>query len=159
MKKILVWLLSGLLLDTVAFAEGIHSINPLPVQQTGESTPEIDLGQGLVAFYPFNGNANDESGNNHHGTAHYLTFTTDRLGSPNSAASFNGKYSYMEIPDDKDFDFGKTTSFTIAFWIRLNTIPIGTFPIFNAPSTYSIELYTNPKRYFRFSVSGKSSDN
>ena len=139
MKKTLVWLLSGLMLETGAFAEG-------------KSNPVVDLHQGLVAFYPFNGNSNDESGNNHHGTAHYLTFTTDRLGSPKSAASFNGKYSYMELPDDKDFDFGKTTSFTIAFWVRLNTIPIGTFPMFEASGIFSIELYAHTKRYFSFSV-------
>ena len=28
----------------------------------------VDLQKGLVAFYPFNGNANDESGNGNHGT-------------------------------------------------------------------------------------------
>ena len=151
MKKTLVWLLSGLMLGTGAFA-------------AGESTPEIDLGQGLVAFYPFNGNANDESGNNHHGTAHYLTFTTNRLGSPKSAASFNGKYSYMEIPDDEDFDFGKTTSFTIAFWCRLNTNPTsGTFSLFTSgtdtSSQYSIELYTDPNRYIRFCAVGETGGN
>jgi len=33
-----------------------------------DSIPPTDLGNGLVAYYPFNGNANDESGNGNHGT-------------------------------------------------------------------------------------------
>lgn len=33
-----------------------------------DSIPSTDLGNGLVAYYPFNGNANDESGNGNHGT-------------------------------------------------------------------------------------------
>jgi hypothetical protein len=28
----------------------------------------INLEEGLIAYYPFNGNANDESGNGNHGT-------------------------------------------------------------------------------------------
>jgi hypothetical protein len=31
---------------------------------------QVNLHQGLVAYYPFNGNANDESGNGFHGTLH-----------------------------------------------------------------------------------------
>ncbi len=39
------------------------------------------LGQeGLVAYYPFNGNADDESGNGNHGTVNGATPTTDRFG-------------------------------------------------------------------------------
>jgi hypothetical protein len=145
MKKMLVWLLSGLVLETGAFAAGV-------------SDSVVDLGQGLVAFFPFNGNSNDESGNKHNGRAHYLTFTTDRLGTPNSAASFNGKYSLMEIPNNRDFDFGKTTSFTISYWVRLNTIPVGTFTMLDASSMCSIELNTYPNRYFGFRVRSQSGE-
>ena len=45
---------------------------------------------GLVAWYPFNGNANDESGNGNHGTVNGATLTTDRNGNINSAFSFDG---------------------------------------------------------------------
>jgi Tol biopolymer transport system component len=40
---------------------------------------------GLIAFYPFNGNANDESGNGNDGTVNGATLTTDRFGNENSA--------------------------------------------------------------------------
>jgi hypothetical protein len=40
---------------------------------------------GLVGYWPFNGNANDESGNGNHGTVNGATLTTDRFGSANAA--------------------------------------------------------------------------
>ncbi|MDD5012395.1 MAG: LamG domain-containing protein [Candidatus Nanoarchaeia archaeon] len=45
---------------------------------------------GLYAYYPFNGNANDESGNGYDGIVNGADLTTDRDGSPNSAYWFNG---------------------------------------------------------------------
>jgi hypothetical protein len=50
-----------------------------------------DLKDGLVAHYPFNGNANDESGNGNNGTVNGATLTTDRFGNMNKAYSFDGK--------------------------------------------------------------------
>jgi len=38
------------------------------------------INDGLVAYYPFNGNANDESGNGNNGTVNGATLTTDRFG-------------------------------------------------------------------------------
>jgi hypothetical protein len=48
------------------------------------------LKQGLVAYYPFNGNANDESGNGNHAVSFNVTSTSDRFGKVNSAFKFNG---------------------------------------------------------------------
>lgn len=50
----------------------------------------------LVAYYPFNGNANDESGNGNNGTVFGATLTTDRFGNPNSAYSFNGFSDFIK---------------------------------------------------------------
>ncbi|MFH1761578.1 MAG: LamG-like jellyroll fold domain-containing protein [bacterium] len=49
----------------------------------------------LIAYYPFNGNANDESGYGNHGTVNGATLTTDRLGIANSAYSFDGVDDYI----------------------------------------------------------------
>jgi hypothetical protein len=46
--------------------------------------------EGLTAYFPFNGNANDESGNGNNGTINGATLTTDRFGKENSAYSFDG---------------------------------------------------------------------
>ena len=57
-----------------------------------------DLNDGLVAYYPFNGNANDESGNGNDGTVIGATLTADRSGNPDSAYSFNGVNDYINVP-------------------------------------------------------------
>jgi hypothetical protein len=54
---------------------------------------------GLVGWWPFNANANDQSGNGNDGTVNGATITTDRLGSPNSAYDFDGT-NFITIPDN-----------------------------------------------------------
>jgi hypothetical protein len=61
--------------------------------------PQSLLTNGLVAYYPFNGNANDESGNRNDGTVEGATLTADRFGNPNSAYRFNGVNSDILIPE------------------------------------------------------------
>jgi hypothetical protein len=54
-------------------------------------TTDVDVTTGLVAYYPFNGNANDASGNSNHGTVQgNVTLATDRFGNSNKAYSFPG---------------------------------------------------------------------
>jgi hypothetical protein len=52
---------------------------------------------GLVAYYSFSGNANDNSGNGFNGTISNATLTSDRFGNPNSAYNFNGTTSKIDI--------------------------------------------------------------
>ena len=89
--------------------------------------------QGLVACYPFNGNANDASGNNHHGTVIGASLTADRFGTANRAYRFESK--------DKDHitisypvgDFG-LSDFTISLWAKRNSAAGNTlFSQRNAP--------------------------
>ncbi len=82
------------------------------------------LEEGLIAYYPFNGNANDESGNNHHGTVYGATLATARFGNPNSAYSFDGIDDYVEIPDHVDFNFG-IGGFTVSLWIKTDATTTG----------------------------------
>jgi len=59
------------------------------------------LSQNLVAYYPFTGNANDQSGNGINPTyiGAGVTLTTDRFGYANNAYNFNGTTnSYMRMP-------------------------------------------------------------
>jgi hypothetical protein len=73
-----------------------------------------ELKDGLVAFYPFNGNANDESGNGKDGIVDGATLTKDRYGHANKAYSFDGN-DFIEIDDiyvinDRDI--------SISLWIK-----------------------------------------
>lgn len=55
------------------------------------------LTNGLIAYFPFNGNANDASGNAHNGTAFDTTLVQDQFGFSNSAFGFNEVSSYVEV--------------------------------------------------------------
>ena len=61
-------------------------IDALETQLNSENAVEIPT-EGLVAYYPFNGNANDESGFDNHGTVNGATLTSDRFGNDASAYS------------------------------------------------------------------------
>ena len=59
---------------------------------------QVNLQSGLIAYYPFNGNANDESGNGNNGTVNGATLSTDKFGNSNSAYYFNGVSNSISIP-------------------------------------------------------------
>jgi uncharacterized protein (TIGR02145 family) len=70
---------------------------------------------GLVAWWPFNGNANDESGNGNNGTVNGATLTSDRFGNANSAYNFvKLNQNYLTINNTAG-NFG-TSNFTISIW-------------------------------------------
>ena len=77
------------------------------------------LQTGLVAYYPFNGNASDISGNNNVLTANGVTLTTDRFGRPNSAYSFTNTQTsvtnYLKAVNPAPF--AKNT-YTISAWFN-----------------------------------------
>ena len=77
----------------------------------------INLNQGLVAHYPFNGNANDASGNNRNGTNYGATLTSDRFGNVNSAYSFNGTSNYIDIPGTNNLNLN-VGGLSLAAWIN-----------------------------------------
>ena len=70
----------------------------------------------LVAYYPFNGNADDESGNGNNGTLIGDTyFIADRFGNEGSALSLTGT-GYVELPDGAMLD--RNTQATFATWLN-----------------------------------------
>lgn len=71
---------------------------------------------GLVAYYPFNTNALDASGNGNHGTVYGATLTADRFGNANSAYSFNGTNNYIDT-NLPTIDITSGHQNTIAFWM------------------------------------------
>ncbi|MFC2083651.1 LamG-like jellyroll fold domain-containing protein [Bacteroidota bacterium] len=67
------------------------------------------------AYYPFNGNINDESGNNNNGFGEGISFDVDRYGNENSAAYFSGS-AWIQLPDT--IRFQPRRSATISFWLK-----------------------------------------
>ena len=70
----------------------------------------------LVGYWPFNGNANDESGNNLHGTVNGPILTSDRFGNENSAYLFDGTDDYIEVQPSAIIDSTINHDFSISVW-------------------------------------------
>jgi hypothetical protein len=81
------------------------------------SVAPSSLSNGLVAYYPFNGNANDESVNRNNGTVYGATLTVDRFGNKDNAYNFNGLDSYIEVSDHITL---RPTIISISAWIKTN---------------------------------------
>ncbi|MEW5734291.1 MAG: LamG-like jellyroll fold domain-containing protein [Thermodesulfobacteriota bacterium] len=78
---------------------------------------------GLLAYYPFSGNANDMSGNGHHGTVSGATLTTDARGNDASAYSFDGTDDYIIINDGGALSFdANTEDYTVSLWFSTPTL-------------------------------------
>lgn len=86
-----------------------------------QSTPSYIPLDGLVAYYPFNGNANDSSGNNYHGNVFGAALVNDRFGITNSAYKFSGT-QYIEVPFTTPFI---AQSHTVSCWIKSTQTTLG----------------------------------
>ncbi|MFC1591403.1 LamG-like jellyroll fold domain-containing protein [Thermodesulfobacteriota bacterium] len=83
------------------------------------------LDDGLVAYYPFNGNANDASGNGNHGTVTGAALTTDKDGNFASAYSFDGIDDYIDIGTLGNFG-SQMNSFSISIWMNTTDTRVST---------------------------------
>lgn len=83
-----------------------------------EDGPRIPTDK-LVAYYPFDGNAQDESEHNKHGNIYPngVQFVSNRKNENNKAISFNGKDGFIEVPNSGFINFG-SEDFTISLWLK-----------------------------------------
>jgi hypothetical protein len=83
------------------------------------------LNRGLVAYYPFHGNANDASGNGLNGIINGgVTATTSVFGTTDGALTFDGSSGYISINDSQallTFD-ARSQNYTVAAWVKLNSV-------------------------------------
>jgi len=120
MKKGSVLILCVLIWSTRAFA-GNLSVDNLIVVKDGTFYGDITLSRaevptnGLVAYYPFDGDVNDESDNGNNGTEYGgLSYVT---GVVNSAVSFDGVDDWIKIASSSELEMA-TNSFSIIFWVK-----------------------------------------
>ncbi|MCL6099457.1 MAG: laminin G [Bacteroidetes bacterium] len=73
----------------------------------------------LIAFYPFNGNADDQTGN-HNGIVDGAFLTKDRFGNIDLAYSFNGTTDNIRVPNSSSLNFG--SSITVSLWFKIGTL-------------------------------------
>jgi len=83
-----------------------------------------NLQNGLVAYYPFCGNANDASGNGNDGVVNGAVLSFDRFGNGASAYYFNGVNSRIDLSA-----INETGDFSISYWEKINetkfSYPVG----------------------------------
>ena len=78
---------------------------------------------GLIAWYPFNGNANDESGNNNNGTVIGASLTPDRSNLAASSYDFNGTTNYISLKNTFFVDPSRVSTFSYSFWLNPSSFP------------------------------------
>ncbi len=79
---------------------------------------------GLVGYWSFSGNANDESNNSNNGTVIGAKMTEDRFGNSNSAYFFDGENDKILISEQNGIlTFNSDEQFSISFWIMIPEFP------------------------------------
>jgi hypothetical protein len=98
-----------------------------------KATTELcrDVCDGLVAYYPFFGNARDTSGNSLDGLVKGATLTTDRDGNENRAYKFNGKTfdngttTHIELPLSSLTQNIEQSDYSVVAWVKPESDPPG----------------------------------
>jgi hypothetical protein len=106
------------------------------------------LRQGLVAYYPFDGNADDASMSGNDGTVLGATATADRFGTPSAAYDFDGIDDYVSIPDAVSLD--PQDAMSAAAWFMLRSFscpypPIAKKSDATQSNGYSLECHFDPE--------------
>jgi uncharacterized protein (TIGR02145 family) len=103
-----------LIVHSCVFSQGSDVFDGNDLDPSFVAVPSYVPTNGLVGYWGFNGNANDQSGNGNNGTVNGATLTTDRNGNANSAYSFDGVGNYINIANNVLPT--TSTSLTISLW-------------------------------------------
>jgi len=109
---------------SVIAAHDSFTTNSIPAAVTSNDTTVADVSlawacptSGLIAYYPLDGDASDESINDNHGTVIGAVPVTDRFGRSNCAFDFDGLNDYIRVPYNSIFDL--TDALTAAAWVTV----------------------------------------
>lgn len=94
------------------------------------------LPPGVVVHFAFDDSTDDASGNGLNGSGHEITYATGIAG---RAAVFNGRDSFVSVPDSAALDL--TGSFTLAAWFK-----------FEAGGTYNPRIFHKGNSYQIYTV-------
>ena len=75
---------------------------------------------GLVAYFPLDGNCEDLSRNKNEGIINGVTFTANRFNEAETAAHFDGDNDYFEITGIEAYNNEEAT---ICFWVKTDSMP------------------------------------
>ena len=115
--------------DTVGFLLKIYVGGGSPGSQDVTNYPDVPYSDyanyadivlaGRVAYYPFNGNANDESGNGNDGNVHGASLDKDMFGNTDSAYRFDGIDDAIWAPSSATLNRSNfQNGYTMTAWIK-----------------------------------------
>lgn len=88
-------------------------------EDTSSTCEFAEIKDGLVAYYPFNGNTNDESGSGNNATAkNGILPSTNRNGKANSAYQFDGVDDFLELTGTASLN---PQRLSITLWFNMDT--------------------------------------
>ena len=97
------------------------------IENNTSELPGFISTESLIAYYPFNGNANDISGNGHHGEVNGALPSNDMYGNTNSSFLFTDNQNIV-VPDSETLNI---YPLTISLWYNPNNYPEGDTNIFS----------------------------
>lgn len=114
---------------------------------------------GLVAFYPFNGDTKDYSGNGNDGTNKGATIAADRFGNAQGAYYFDGAGAFVEVPANSANEPDSFVS--ISIWVKAEDFTTRQTPLckrlFHNANPYNSYVLTStdigPSQQWAFGVS------
>lgn len=83
-----------------------------------KSSISKDIKNGLVAYYPCDGNANDLSGNSNNGYVYGAALANDRNGNSNSSYYFDGNSSFILVRSNNLLNITSNQNLSISFWMK-----------------------------------------
>ncbi|MEL1240966.1 RCC1 domain-containing protein [Flavobacterium flavipallidum] len=105
--------------QTINGCESARTAVAITVNLPSEQIPSYVPTNDLIAYYPFNGNANDESSYKFKSITTNVTLSTDRFNNNNAAYSFNGTNSSIE---SNISNYPKEIkSYTVTGWFKIGT--------------------------------------
>ena len=102
------------LLLTIAATLGMTALT------MAQNVPAYVPTNGIVGWWPFNGDANDESGNGNNGTVNGAALTSDRFNNINTAYSFNGQSDFIQLQNSSSID--SLYDYSVSAWINPNNL-------------------------------------
>ena len=119
--------LSAIPLKTMVIVFSVLAISGIGVASTGIITRSngINLNQGLVAKWQFNGDAVDSSGNGFNGAVNGATATEDRFGNPAGALDFDGSNDWVSMSGGANL--GISGDMSLSFWVNPDDNSTGYF--------------------------------
>jgi hypothetical protein len=85
--------------------------------------PSYVPANGLVGYYPFNENANDESGNGNNGVNNGATLTNDRFGNLSKAYSFDGIDDFIDLTSS-NYGINGNSDRSVSAWVKTNAVNV-----------------------------------